>query len=97
MIIIWLSIVNTALAFFLWNHALKTLKAIEQSILQNSMLIQIAILAFVFLQEQITAQKIIGMIIVFSGVLIVQLRSKKEKRKKTSQEIEGKILVSPTK
>jgi drug/metabolite transporter (DMT)-like permease len=97
MIILWLSIANTALAFFLWNHALKTLKAIEQSILQNSMLIQIAILAFVFLQEQITAQKIIGMIIVFSGVLIVQMRSKKEKRKKRSQEIEGKILVSPTK
>jgi drug/metabolite transporter (DMT)-like permease len=79
MIILWLSIVNTAVAFFLWNHALKTLKAVEQSILQNSMLIQIALLAFFFLQEPISEQKILGMIIVFSGVLIVQLRAKKRK------------------
>ena len=82
MIILWLSILNTAIAFFLWNRALKTLKAIEASILQNTMLIQTALLAFFFLQEPITAQKIIGMVIVFLGVLIVQLRGKKEKRKK---------------
>jgi drug/metabolite transporter (DMT)-like permease len=75
-IILWLSLVNTALAFTLWNHALKTLKAVEQSILQNSMLIQITILAFIFLQESITLQKIIGMLFVFIGVLIVQLWTK---------------------
>lgn len=75
-IILWLSIVNTALAFTLWNHALKTLKAVEQSILQNSMLIQITILAFIFLQASINLQKIIGMLIVFIGVLIVQLWTK---------------------
>jgi drug/metabolite transporter (DMT)-like permease len=79
MIILWLSVINTAVAFFLWNHALKTLKAIEQSILQNSMLIQITLLAFFFLQESISEYNILGMIIVFSGVLVVQLR-KKEKR-----------------
>lgn len=75
-IIFWLGTVNTALAFTLWNHALKTLKAVEQSILQNSMLIQITILAFIFLQESINLQKIVGMIIVFIGVLIVQLWTK---------------------
>ena len=53
-IILWLSVVNTAIAFTLWNHALKTLQAIEQSILQNTMLIQIALLAFVFLQEPLS-------------------------------------------
>lgn len=76
MIILWLGIVNTAVAFFLWNHALKTLKAIEQSILQNSMLIQISLLAFFFLQESISEYNILGMIIVFSGVLVVQLRNR---------------------
>lgn len=81
MIIFWLSAINTAVAFFLWNHALKTLKVIEQSILQNSMLIQIALLAFFFLQEPINEQKIIGMTIVFIGVLIVQVKSKKILRK----------------
>jgi drug/metabolite transporter (DMT)-like permease len=78
--ILWLSIVNTVVAFFLWNHALKTLKAVEQSILQNTMLLQITILAVIFLQETINEQKIIGMAIVFVGVLIVQLKAKKEKQ-----------------
>ncbi|NHJ33692.1 MAG: EamA family transporter [Asgard group archaeon] len=82
MIILWLSIVNTAVAFFLWNHALKTLKAVEQSILQNTMLIQIALLAFFFLQESISEQKVLGIIIILSGVLIVQLRAKKERKPK---------------
>ena len=74
-IILYLSIVNTALAFALWNHALKTLRAYEQSILQNTMLIQIALLAHVFLNEALTTFKISGIIMVFVGVLIVQLRS----------------------
>lgn len=77
MIIFWLSGINTAVAFFLWNHALKTLKVIEQSILQNSMLIQISLLAYFFLQESINEQKIIGMTIVFIGVLIVQIKTNK--------------------
>jgi len=87
MIILWLSIVNTAVAFFLWNHALKTLKAIEQSILQNSMLIQIALLAFFFLQEPISEQKILGMIIVLSGVLMVQLRAYRGRKSKINRNL----------
>lgn len=75
-IILWLSIANTAFAFALWNHALKTLRAYEQSILQNSMLIQITLLAYIFLNETVTLQKISGIVMVFIGVLIVQLRAK---------------------
>jgi len=74
-IILWLSIVNTALAFVLWNYALKTLKAYEQSILQNTMLIQITLLAYVFLDETLSLHKVLGIIMVFIGVLMVQLRS----------------------
>jgi len=72
-IILFLSVVNTALAFVLWNHPLKTLKAYEQSILQNTMLIQITLLAYVFLKETLTLYKIVGMSMVFCGVLLVQL------------------------
>ena len=74
--IFWLSIVNTAFAFVLWNHALKTLKVYEQSVLQNTMLIQITLLSVVFFQEQLTLQKIFGMAMVLIGVLIVQLRTR---------------------
>jgi drug/metabolite transporter (DMT)-like permease len=75
-IIAWLSIVNTAVAFALWNHALKTLKVYEQSILQNTMLIQITLLSVTFLGEQLTLQKVVGMLMVFTGALIVQLKAR---------------------
>ena len=72
-IVLWLGVVNTAAAFFLWNHALQRVEAFEISILQNTMLIQIAILSMIFLGEKLTASKMLGMAAVFVGVLIVQL------------------------
>jgi len=72
-IIVWLSLVNTAFAFVLWNHVLKKIRAFELSILQNTMLIQIGLLAFTFLGEDLTAIKIMAMAIVFIGVLVVQM------------------------
>ena len=71
-IILWLSLVNTALAFVLWNHALETVRAFELSVLQNTMLIQIGVLAWSFLGEELTSMKLIAMVMVFIGVLIVQ-------------------------
>jgi drug/metabolite transporter (DMT)-like permease len=72
-IVLWLGVVNTAAAFFLWNHALQRVEAFEISILQNTMLIQIAILSVIFLGEKLTAMKMLGMAAVFVGVLVVQL------------------------
>jgi len=72
-IVLWLGVVNTAAAFFLWNHALQRVEAFEISIMQNTMLIQIAILSVIFLGERLTASKMLGMAAVFVGVLIVQL------------------------
>jgi drug/metabolite transporter (DMT)-like permease len=73
-IIIWLGVVNTAAAFFLWNHALETLDAFELSILQNTMLIQITILSMIFLGERLAPVKYLYMGLVFVGVYIVQTR-----------------------
>jgi drug/metabolite transporter (DMT)-like permease len=39
-IIAWLAVVNTAFAFTLWNHTLRTLSAMESSIINNTMLFQ---------------------------------------------------------
>jgi drug/metabolite transporter (DMT)-like permease len=74
LIILWLGLVNTALAFFLWNHALKTLEAFELSVIQNTMLIQITVLSFIFLGEILHPVKYIYMLLVFIGVYIVQSR-----------------------
>jgi drug/metabolite transporter (DMT)-like permease len=72
LIVAWLAVVNTALAFTLWNHTLRTLSAVESSIINNTMLIQIALLAWIFLGERIRLQEGIGMVLVAAGVLVVQ-------------------------
>lgn len=73
-IIVWLGVINTALVFFLWNHALETLEAFELSVLQNTMLIQITILSVVFLGETLPVMKYVYMVIIFIGVFVVQFR-----------------------
>lgn len=73
-IIGWLAVVNTALAFTLWNHTLRTLSAMESSIINSTMLVQIAVLAWLFLGERLTWQEIVGMALAGVGALIVQLR-----------------------
>ncbi len=52
--LLWLAIINTALAFTIWNLTLRTLSAMESSIINGTMLIQIAVLAWIFLGEAIT-------------------------------------------
>jgi drug/metabolite transporter (DMT)-like permease len=73
-IVLWLAIVNSAFAFTLWNRTLRTLSAMESSVINNTMMIQIPILAWVFLDERPTGQQIFGLILAVIGVLLVQIR-----------------------
>jgi drug/metabolite transporter (DMT)-like permease len=75
-IIAWLAVVNTAFAFTLWNHTLRTLPAMESSVINSTMLVQTALLAWIFLGESLTIQKWIGLLLTGFGVVIVQLRRK---------------------
>jgi len=72
-IILWLAVINTAVAFTLWNHTLRRLTAVESSLINNTMLIQIALLAWVFLDEPLSSKGIAGIVVAASGVLLVQL------------------------
>lgn len=74
--LIWLAAINTAFAFTLWNLTLQNLTAMESSIINGTMLIQIAVLAWVFLGESITFQEGAGMLIAAVGALFVQLKRK---------------------
>lgn len=74
-LILWLAVVNSAYAFTLWNRTLRTLSAMESSIINNTMLFQIAMLAWLFLGEALTWPRIIGMALAAIGTLIVQLRT----------------------
>ena len=73
-IVIWLAVVNTAFAFTLWNYTLRTLTAVESSVINGLMMPQIAILAFIFLGETMSAKEVFGLILVGVGALIVQLK-----------------------
>ena len=73
LIIGWLAIVNTAFAFTLWNASLQKLTATESSVINGTMLPQIAILAWLFLGEPLTGKQITGMVLVAVGILVVQL------------------------
>jgi drug/metabolite transporter (DMT)-like permease len=74
LIVLWLALVNTAFAFTLWNVALRELKAVEANTINNTMLIQIALLAAIFLNESISLRQWLAIAVVAVGVWLVQLR-----------------------
>jgi drug/metabolite transporter (DMT)-like permease len=73
LIVAWLAVVNTAFAFTIWNHTLRTLTAVESSVLNNTMTIQIAILAVIFLQERLAVAQVSGLVLASAGAVVVQV------------------------
>lgn len=76
-IVVWLAAVNTAFAFTLWNLTLRQLTAMESSIINNTMLIQIAVLAWVFLGENLGVRQVVGLILASAGTLVVQVAGRR--------------------
>lgn len=74
LILIELAVVNTALAFWLWNKSLQVLTAMESSIINNTMLIQISLLAWLFLGEELTWIGVLGLGIASAGTILVNIR-----------------------
>ena len=74
-IVLWLATANTALAFFLWNWSLASIPPYHLTVLQNVMLVEIALFSLAFLGEVVTPLMVAGMGLVLVGVVIVQLRS----------------------
>ena len=72
--ILWLAAVNTAFAFWLWNKSLQVLTAVESSVINNTMMVQIAILAWAFLGEHVTTLGVIGLVLATLGILFVNIK-----------------------
>jgi drug/metabolite transporter (DMT)-like permease len=72
LIISWLAVVNTALAFSLWSLSLQRLSALESAGINNTMLIQVAVLAWVFLGEAPGLIGVAGIVLVSVGVYLTQ-------------------------
>jgi drug/metabolite transporter (DMT)-like permease len=75
--IAWLAVVNSALAFTLWNHTQRYLAAAESSLINNTMLIQITFLAWVFLREPVGVKQALGLGLAAIGAAVVQLRGQR--------------------
>jgi drug/metabolite transporter (DMT)-like permease len=75
LIVGWLAVVNGAFAFALWNHTLRTLQAVESSLLNNTMLYQIAVLAWIFLGESLSTLQILALVVAGAGVTLAQLQN----------------------
>jgi len=71
-IVLWLAAINTALGYLLYNHALRTLTALEMNVLLNLSPLGTAILAALFLHEQVLPVQLIGIVALILGVSVVQ-------------------------
>jgi len=87
-VLAWLAAVNTAFAYSLWNRTQQTLSAVETSIINNTMLIQIAILAWVFLQERLGWQDVIGLVLAAVGILLTNLSAKVQSKEVNTDQYE---------
>ncbi|MEW6568441.1 MAG: DMT family transporter [Chloroflexota bacterium] len=74
-IIAWLALANSALAYLLWNHALKRLKAFEIGIVASLMPIGTALLSPVMVGEVLPLRGWLGVALALVGVLLVGLTS----------------------
>lgn len=74
LLILWLALVNTALAYLMYNHALQVLTALEMNVLLNLSPMWTAIMAALLLAEQLTWLRVAGIILVVMGVALVQWR-----------------------
>ena len=76
-IIAWLAVVNTAVAFTLWNRSLRHLAAVESSAINNTMLIQIAALAWIFLGESPGSIGAVGIGVVSVGAFLTTISGRR--------------------
>jgi len=74
--ILWLAVANTAFAFTLWNRTLRSLSATKSATISNTMLVQIAVLAQLFLGETRSTVSIVGVALAAVGALLVQARKR---------------------
>ncbi|MDX1613563.1 MAG: DMT family transporter [Candidatus Promineifilaceae bacterium] len=81
----WLAAVNSALAFTLWNRSLRALTALESSLINSTMMIQIPLLAWLFLGERPSGRELVGLLLAALGVFAVQGLARRRPRPASSR------------
>ena len=75
-LVLILAAVNTALGYFLYNHALQVLTAIQMNIILNLTPVWTAIFGFFLLDERLGWMQMLAIAVVISGVMLVQIKKK---------------------
>jgi drug/metabolite transporter (DMT)-like permease len=76
--VVWLSVVNTAFAFTLWNNSMQTLRAVDMSIINCTMMPQIVILSIWFLGEMPSLLDWVGLAVLAISVTLMQVIQARE-------------------
>ena len=76
-LVLFLAVVNTALGYWLYNHALRSLQAFEMNVILNLSPIWTALLGWLLLDEALIQRQWMGLFVVLVGVILVQRRKKK--------------------
>lgn len=72
-LIIWMAVVNTAMAYTLWTQVQRTLRAIEASVLGDVTVLQTALLGWLVLGEALGILEVAGLVLAVVGVVVVQV------------------------
>ncbi len=75
-LILFLAVVNTAIGYALYNHALQVLPAFQMNIALSLTPVWTAIFGYFLLDERLVPVQILGIAVVVSGVILVQVRKK---------------------
>ncbi len=76
-VLVWLAVVNSALAYLLWNHALRRLQAFEISIVANLMPMGTGLVAPLLIGETVGPAAWVGIAVALAGVVLVGLGSRR--------------------
>ncbi len=97
LMILWLGVVNTALAFTLWNGAMRTIRAMDIAIINGTMFPQIVFLSILFLDEIPVLNEWIGLVILLVATFILQFNRARISGKENTAKTLDKRTVSDRK
>jgi drug/metabolite transporter (DMT)-like permease len=75
-IVFWMAAINSALASYLYNHALQTLTALELNTLVNLSPLGTALLGWVLLYERLSVAQFVGIVVAIIGVGLVHWKGR---------------------
>ncbi len=68
-----LGVVNTAFAFTIWHQAMRTLNALHAGVIASAQIVEVAVMAWWFLGESLTAGRVVGSVLVLAGITVVHV------------------------